>query len=421
MGSYIVSVSQRPGIYAHIRISDEATLMDLHEAIVEFYEIPSPRRPVFEPLKVKADAPKVRFGTKNSKTMVAMREVSLKNSGLEKKSHGLSYTLTSPATALTCRMFARLDEPTDKPLMVKSSGLSILALHRALSGVFPMFQAGWMPGEHADRIENIPKRPDDEVGMMIDYLLSASNFYGLVPADMVHSMYCRNNPAVTPDSFFRVGIYMSEAENARVFMLDKRGERVTDDQRTGDVRYLAEYTVDDQDTFRYILEEQRGKPWYIPPQEELLRYRDEYYVEQTAEYHRLKEYIMAQGLSVEQAEDRMRDLYFHAKYNGGLTDDLIELMEKHQLMPESSEKMNRLLALYSSFYNNTRLSLNCGHRPAEMFNDAGKKIETLSGRGGPAAFGAGGKDRQPAKKIGRNDPCPCGSGKKYKHCCGKRK
>ena len=21
------------------------------------------------------------------------------------------------------------------------------------------------------------------------------------------------------------------------------------------------------------------------------------------------------------------------------------------------------------------------------------------------------------KKIGRNDPCPCGSGKKYKHCC----
>ena len=23
------------------------------------------------------------------------------------------------------------------------------------------------------------------------------------------------------------------------------------------------------------------------------------------------------------------------------------------------------------------------------------------------------------KEIGRNDPCPCGSGKKYKHCCGK--
>ena len=24
------------------------------------------------------------------------------------------------------------------------------------------------------------------------------------------------------------------------------------------------------------------------------------------------------------------------------------------------------------------------------------------------------------KKIGRNEPCPCDSGKKYKKCCGKK-
>ena len=39
------------------------------------------------------------------------------------------------------------------------------------------------------------------------------------------------------------------------------------------------------------------------------------------------------------------------------------------------------------------------------------------------ALGAGEpKKPQPvraAQKIGRNDPCPCGSGKKYKHCHGK--
>ena len=27
--------------------------------------------------------------------------------------------------------------------------------------------------------------------------------------------------------------------------------------------------------------------------------------------------------------------------------------------------------------------------------------------------------RREGKKIGRNDPCPCGSGKKYKKCCGR--
>ena len=29
--------------------------------------------------------------------------------------------------------------------------------------------------------------------------------------------------------------------------------------------------------------------------------------------------------------------------------------------------------------------------------------------------------RREEPKIGRNDPCPCGSGKKYKKCCGKDK
>ena len=41
-----------------------------------------------------------------------------------------------------------------------------------------------------------------------------------------------------------------------------------------------------------------------------------------------------------------------------------------------------------------------------------------------AAQSAGGDDKakpkvNSTKKVGRNDPCPCGSGKKYKNCCGK--
>jgi len=40
----------------------------------------------------------------------------------------------------------------------------------------------------------------------------------------------------------------------------------------------------------------------------------------------------------------------------------------------------------------------------------------------PAAGGdAGSYQRLPepdSPKVGRNDPCPCGSGKKYKHCHG---
>jgi len=42
------------------------------------------------------------------------------------------------------------------------------------------------------------------------------------------------------------------------------------------------------------------------------------------------------------------------------------------------------------------------------------------GRGADASSGDGGKVktyRREGRKVGRNDPCPCGSGKKYKKCC----
>ncbi len=41
-------------------------------------------------------------------------------------------------------------------------------------------------------------------------------------------------------------------------------------------------------------------------------------------------------------------------------------------------------------------------------------LEQAKNAGGPAA-----PRRVTKQQVGRNDPCPCGSGKKYKNCCGK--
>jgi SEC-C motif-containing protein len=51
------------------------------------------------------------------------------------------------------------------------------------------------------------------------------------------------------------------------------------------------------------------------------------------------------------------------------------------------------------------------HENAEFKRIGGDWIYTRPLREGPAPV----KASQP--KPGRNDPCPCGSGKKYKHCC----
>ena len=44
-----------------------------------------------------------------------------------------------------------------------------------------------------------------------------------------------------------------------------------------------------------------------------------------------------------------------------------------------------------------------------------KPIDT----GGDGSLQKQPKTASPDGKIGRNDPCPCGSGKKYKNCCGR--
>lgn len=48
----------------------------------------------------------------------------------------------------------------------------------------------------------------------------------------------------------------------------------------------------------------------------------------------------------------------------------------------------------------------------EIFDAEKKKVLYLEQK-------KSGTIRREGKKIGRNDPCPCGSGKKYKQCCGK--
>ncbi|MBM3881823.1 MAG: preprotein translocase subunit SecA [Verrucomicrobia bacterium] len=47
-----------------------------------------------------------------------------------------------------------------------------------------------------------------------------------------------------------------------------------------------------------------------------------------------------------------------------------------------------------------------GKRPSDMVTEAAEEL-------------AKAKPVRSAPKVGRNDPCPCGSGKKYKHCCGR--
>lgn len=62
--------------------------------------------------------------------------------------------------------------------------------------------------------------------------------------------------------------------------------------------------------------------------------------------------------------------------------------------------------LVGNFMNNIRLRTNNGWTPDELF--ANSSVQNAN-----APF------VRTHPTVGRNAPCPCGSGKKYKKCCGK--
>ena len=47
------------------------------------------------------------------------------------------------------------------------------------------------------------------------------------------------------------------------------------------------------------------------------------------------------------------------------------------------------------------------------------EVKQVKGNTNEVKENTSGKTIKKAKKVGRNDPCPCGSGRKYKQCCGK--
>ena len=50
---------------------------------------------------------------------------------------------------------------------------------------------------------------------------------------------------------------------------------------------------------------------------------------------------------------------------------------------------------------------------------ARQKVAGLAGVGGDTSEKKKPVVRRASERVGRNEPCPCGSGKKYKQCCGK--
>ena len=108
------------------------------------------------------------------------------------------------------------------------------------------------------------------------------------------------------------------------------------------------------------------------------------------------------GVDMQQVEQML------SSPRGVLLGDFGAFCQERGVEPEmgDAQMSDEMQELQEEWLQTPRDSLE-GKKPAEML-EGGRlfpgKIETF---------------RREAPKVGRNDPCPCGSGKKFKKCCGK--
>ncbi|MDR2070146.1 MAG: DnaJ domain-containing protein [Treponema sp.] len=100
----------------------------------------------------------------------------------------------------------------------------------------------------------------------------------------------------------------------------------------------------------------------------------------------------------------------------------IILSEQNTYRPQLArlkKELPELYALHKNFFDEAMRTRN----PEKMMRDRDKKLDKLKARNPDLEDDEDEEEqleplRRTAPKVGRNDPCPCGSGKKYKKCCG---
>ncbi|HZK70224.1 MAG TPA: SEC-C metal-binding domain-containing protein [Clostridia bacterium] len=151
----------------------------------------------------------------------------------------------------------------------------------------------------------------------------------------------------------------------------------------------------------------KSKPRYTLSKEEFLKYADYDYFEKTSQLVNLENYINKYLTNdTEKALDITEYIQYLCAQKAELQ-EITDTLQSYDIVLKDMKQVQEFTRHISEVMNNTRLWSNNGHTPKELSGKSDRSNLKLV----PA---------EPVKseKIGRNDLCPCGSGKKYKKCCG---
>ena len=145
---------------------------------------------------------------------------------------------------------------------------------------------------------------------------------------------------------------------------------------------------------------------------QLLRAGEPGYVDRNAQYQAFVQFLCNHYVITREEADQLVEECVYAIQNGEELQDTLGMFQQ-EMEIDSVDMLQEFMRHIVELHNHTRQWILKGHTPDELFAEEKKALRPL-----PAAK-AEVVDFATRKKVGRNDPCPCGSGKKFKKCCGR--
>ena len=247
----------------------------------------------------------------------------------------------------------------------------------------------------SDEIKEVYRRLKERSILIYDYIKATTHLYGVISQDDFVKLFNSQNERKT--SIAEIIPILLEYECA----------------------FWDEYLINDdfvkngyKDIEKYVKSANRHTK-YIPQKEQLLKYADRDYFEETHHTRKVQDFIKDLSGNSDAADKIMKEINY-ISFADIKFQAIFDILDKYQIEFDSRFQMERFVSVLTDMYNSSRKWLNNGHTPKEI---SGINSTKYTGRDETFTYTLRKSSQDTHPKVGRNEPCPCGSGKKYKKCC----
>jgi hypothetical protein len=392
--TYVLSVSAGTGCYRHIQLDAQTTLWALHPVILEAFGYENAMDSAFILDGRSKDTIELFLPTEENGRTLA-------ETGLES---GKKIKYQCSGQTFTCKLLRTVEEETLQAQVIRSVGQPPMQFPEVTGDLDENGMPKSYPKSQTEKLFAALTPPKDTVETLRGYFAAAARLYGVLPLRKLLEIYNSQNPEISQEDFLSVAEVIRHEKNGYGILGQENRMRHVAASRPMDREVVAEhcYSVDWKN-YDGLIAQQQGKRYYIPEKQEFLRYADKAYYEATPEQKAMERYLRNKG---EKAEEMLLELQ-DSIYMGIELQNAAEQLERMGLQFVSEADVRRFSDLAVRLSNATRTPYLRGLTP----NEASRTRSVVMMQKA--------QPQTSVPKVGRNDPCPCGSGKKYKRCCGR--